>query len=289
MISINPIKDVLVKAVVPLQLGFWEIAAPIVGGLIGASGAKSAAKTTAAAQESAAQLAYQQSLPWATRGMFGEATFDEPTRTVDITGAPQFQEMAERYLERSAIPGAEAAALMGSPWEAQQKIYEQQKALFAPKQEEQRQALESRLLAQGMLGSTGGQKRLAALEEGFAMEDLARQAQALTQAQQMIDLYRGRETEDIGLGIKMGELPLQYAAIGRGVGTGLSGVASTGAQMRGQAAAGLGGAQAAFWGQLGQGVASGMKKIGGLYNTASTYNTDPWSQQTRMLHEQDRW
>ena len=265
------------------------VAAPIVGGMIGASGAKSAAATTADAQRQAAQLAYEQSLPWGISGMFGTAAFDEGAKTGTVTLDPQFQAVSQRLLDRAGVSGAEAEALMGSPLEAQKYLYEQQRALFEPQREEQRLALENRLLAQGMLGATGGQKRIAAQEEAFAMEDLARQAQAMTQAQQMIDLYRGREAEEIGLATELGKLPLEYAALGRGIGTGLSNVAGIGAGIRSSAAEGLGGAQAAFWDKLGQGVASGMKKIGGLYNTASTYNTDPWSQQTRMLHEQDRW
>jgi len=282
MISrINPIGWFLTKLVMPLQLNFWEIAAPIVGGLIGASGAKSAAKTSAAASDRAAQLAYEQSLPWGMAGLFGSATFDEDGKLGQVTLAPELQEHYDRLLARGVATGETLAGFAGDPFELQQQIYEQQRELFAPQQEEERLALENRLLAQGMLGATGGQQRMGALLESQQMQDLARQGQALTQAQQLVDLYRGREAEDIGLATELGKLPLDYASIGRGIGGGLSNVAGIGAGIRSTAAAGLGGAQAAFWDQIGQGVTTGLQNIGGLFgssggtftSTAPNWNT----------------
>jgi len=271
--TINPIGWFLTKLVMPLQFNFWEIAAPIVGGLIGASGAKSAAETSAAASDRAAQLAYEQALPWGMTGLFGEAAFDEDTRAATVTLDPELQAHYDRLLARGAATGETLAGFAGDPFELQQQIYQQQRELFAPQQEEERLALENRLLAQGMLGATGGQQRMGALLESQQTQDLARQGQALTQAQQLVDLYRGREAEDIGLATELGKLPLDYASIGRGIGGGLSNVAGIGAGIRSTAAAGLGGAQAAFWDQIGQSVTTGLENIGGLFSGPYGYGT----------------
>ena len=267
--TINPIGWFLTKLVMPLQFNFWEIAAPIVGGLIGASGAKSAAKTSAAASDRAAQLAYEQSLPWGMAGLFGSATFDEDGKLGQVTLAPELQEHYDRLLARGVATGETLAGFAGDPFALQKQIYEQQRELFRPQQEEEFYAMENRLLAQGILGADAGKKRLEALHKGHQIQDLARQTQALTQAQDLIDLYRGREVEDIGLATDIGKLPLSYANLGRGIGSDMSSIADVGARIRSSAAAGLGGAQAAFWGQLGEGITTGMQKIGGLFGGSS--------------------
>jgi len=91
---------------------------------------------------------------------------------------------------------AYAAKMEGDPIAAGKKFYEMQKAVYAPEQEKQRLALESRLLSQGMLGSTGGKARQEALLTAQGQQDLQAQADATKQAQQMIDKYRGRSAEE---------------------------------------------------------------------------------------------
>lgn len=57
-------------------------------------------------------------------------------------------------------------------------------ALLAPGQERQRGALESRLFAQGRLGTTGGSQAQAAQEQAFEQNRLASAVQAITGARQ---------------------------------------------------------------------------------------------------------
>ena len=89
-----------------------------------------------------------------------------------------------------------AAQLEGDPMAAGKKFYDMQKAIFAPEQEKDRLALESRLLSQGMLGSTGGAGRQEALRKAQSQQDLEAQYAGLDKAQQMISTYRGRAGEE---------------------------------------------------------------------------------------------
>ena len=241
----------------------WIAAAMVGSSLISGYGSNKAAKKTASAQRDAAQLQYQQSLPWSTTGLFGGATFDEGGRTAEMTLSPELQAHYDRLMGRAGTTAGEVESMMGDPFAMQQKLYQQQKGLFAPQQEEERLALENRLRAQGMLGATGGQQRMGSLLEAQQQQDLARQVQSMDQAQKMIDLYRGREAGDISQALTLGELPLAYANLGRGIGTGMSPAAQYGGQLRSQAAAGLGGSQAAFWDQLGG-------KVGGMFQNQGT-------------------
>jgi len=261
----------------------WITAAAMVGSsLISGYGSNKAADKTASAQRDAAQLQYQQSLPWSTTGLFGGATFDEGGRTAELALSPELKAEYERLYGRAGATAEEVAALAGDPFTAQKKLYEQQKSLFAPQQEKERLAMESRLLSQGRLGTTGGAGQFGEVIERQQMQDLARQVQSMDQAQGLIDTLRAREAGDISQALTLGELPLAYANLGRGIGTGMSPAAQYGGQLRSQAAAGLGGSQAAFWDQLGG-------KIGGMFKSPQTSfmgsggNADPWGGSTYSM------
>jgi len=242
----------------------WGAAATIGSAVIGGYASNRAAKKGAAAQERAAELQYQQSLPWSTTGLFGGATFDEGDRTAEMTLSPELQAHYDRLMGRAGTTAGEVESMMGDPFAMQQKLYQQQKGLFAPQQEEERLALENRLRAQGMLGATGGQQRMGSLLEAQQQQDLARQVQSMDQAQKMIDLYRGREAGDISQALTLGELPLAYANLGRGIGTGMSPAAQYGAKLRSQGALNVADTQSAFWSQLGKDV--GSRDWGGLFS-----------------------
>lgn len=251
----------------------WMATATVAGSVISGYGANKASKRNAAAQEAAAQLQYQQSLPWTTTGMFGGATFDEDGRTAELTLSPELQTHYDRLFGRAGTTAAQVESMMGDPSAMQQQLYQQQKALFAPQQEQERLDLENRLRAQGMLGATGGQQRMGTLLEAQQKQDLARQVQSMDQAQKMIDLYRAREAGDISGALQFGELPLKYAQLGRGIGSGLSGAAQYGAGLRSNAAMNVADTQSAFWGQLGKDI--GGRDWGGLFGGGSTTSMSP--------------
>jgi hypothetical protein len=256
------------------------IAGPIIGGLIGASGARSAAKTAAAGQERAAELAYEQSLPWDVKGMFGSATFDEDGRAADIQLDPEMKALYDRLYGRAGGYAEQVEAMGKDPLAMQQKFYEEQKAIAAPGEEKDRLALENRLLAQGMLGSTGGASRMGELQTAQGMKDLVRRADAMSQSQQMLDLYRTRETGDIKQALGIGALPYDYATLGRGIGGGMSGAATYGAGLRSEGAKGIGATTANAWGGLGRQI--GEADWGNMYgNRGGGYqgSYDSWGNQ----------
>lgn len=145
----------------------------------------------------------------------------------------------------------------------------------APGEEQRRLELENRLMAQGMLGSTGGALRSQSLREAQEQADLARQLQAFGTTmdinqmgygraedtlnrelgfyaadQQARDAQQARLMRDLNLLFGIGGLPGQYA--GMGLQAGAAG-ASAGAN-QGQFLMAGGQAQADMWSSLGAGL-----------------------------------
>ena len=166
------------------------------GSIISGLGARSAAKSQAAAAERNAQLAYEQSKPRDVSGLFGTATFDPETQAATLALSPELQDIYKQRLARAG--GYTQAISQYDPSRYQEQFYQEQRALAAPGEERERLALEERLLAQGMLGSTGGGLRQQSLLEAQATKDLARRAEARTAAQQELTFLRGLESGDVG-------------------------------------------------------------------------------------------
>ena len=244
--------------------------------------AESAQQQSTEAQKQAANLAYERALPWSTGGLFGAAAFDPKTRTAIQTLSPELRKQYDAYMKRSGtheqyIPEARAdfekqrgyaAELEGDVYGAGKKFYEMQKALYAPQQEKDRLTQESRLLAQGRLGSTGGAGEQEALRTAQGQVDLQAQYAGLDKAQQQIgmfrdrskegialeDMYRARQAGDLAMVQSLGQLPGSYSAAGQGIGQGLSSIAGTAAGMQSSAAQQMADTSAAKWGGLAKGV-----------------------------------
>ena len=214
----------------------WTMLASAAIGALGASKQRKAQAQAGREAREAADLAYKRSLPWDVQGAFGEAQFDEEGRSLGLSLSQPWQSeydlaMAGAGKQRGFIAGMEA-----DPMAAGQKFYEMQKAIYAPEQEKERLAQENRLLAQGMLGSTGGASRIEALRKAQEAQDLQAQYAGLDKAQGMIDTYRGRAATDLGMAETIGQLPQKYAETGRGIGTGMSTVAGAAGKMQSAAA-----------------------------------------------------
>ena len=263
--------------------------------------AEDIAQQSSAEQRQAAQLAYERSLPWSTGGLFGAAAFDPKTRTAIQTLSPELRAQYDAYLKQAPthaqyIPEARAdfekqrgyaAELEGDVYGAGKKFYEMQKALYAPQQEKDRLTQEARLLAQGRLGSTGGAGEQEALRKAQGQVDLQAQYAGLDKAQQQIgmfrdrskegqaleDMYRARQASDLAMVQSLGQLPTGYAQTGRGIGTGMSPIASTAAGMQNVASQGMADTSAAKWGGLATGIGNylGPKPASNTYDP-SKYN-----------------
>jgi hypothetical protein len=229
---------------------FWGALASAAVGLYTSSKQRKAQARAGDEARDAADLAYERSLPWDVKGMFGEAKYDEEGRQLDMSLSAPWQSeydlaMAGAGNQREYIAGMEA-----DPMAAGQKFYEMQKALYAPEQEQDRLNQESRLLAQGMLGSTGGASRIEALRSAQSMQDLQAQYAGLDKAQGMIDTYRGRAASDLGMAESIGQMPQKYAETGRGIGTGMSSIAGQAGKMQSAAAQAQGASTSSIYGGL---------------------------------------
>jgi len=149
----------------------------------------------------AADLAYERSLPWDVKGMFGGAEYDEDGRQLNMSLSDPWQSEYDLAMSGAGKQRGYIAGMEADPMAAGQKFYEMQKALYAPEQEQDRLAQENRLLAQGM-----------------------------------IDTYRGRAATDLGMAETIGQLPQKYAETGRGIGTGMSSISEAAGKMQSSAA-----------------------------------------------------
>jgi len=218
--------------------------------------AEKATQQSAQAQREAADLAFERALPWSTGGLFGAAAFDPVTRTALQTLSPELKTEYDASVASAAAHRKQAEAMGVDPYAAGKKFYEQQKALYKPEQEKQLESLESRLVAQGMFGSTGGAGQMEALRTAQAQQDAAAQMSGLDTAQKLIDLQRARQLGDVSMAHTLGSLPSGYAATGQGIGQAMSPIASSAAQMQSSAAQGLSDVTSAKWGGLAKGVGS---------------------------------
>ena len=226
------------------------------GAALGYLGNRKASKQQSRDAKAAADRAYEQSLPWSTSGMFGSAQFNPETRQATALLSPEMQAQYAQYMQRAALTGEEIDKFGSDPYEMQQQLYEQQKALFAPVDRQSVLGLEARQEAQGRGGTRGGAGEMQGMLQALQQKDLARQVQSFDQAQNYLTNLRGRQQSDIGQAITMGALPESYLNIGRGIGSGMSGAAQTGASLMNAAAKNSADTTSAFWTQLGQTVGS---------------------------------
>ena len=246
-------------------------AANIIGGIY----ANKQAKKAVGAATDQANMAYQQSLPQQYTGMFGG--YDPETGEFLNQ---DMQNLMQQYMDRRGQTAAQIQDL--DPMELQQQLYNQQLGLLQPEQERQALAQESRLLQQGRLGSTGGAGQMQALQEAQGQQRLGLLSSSYATAQNTLDSMRAREMADRQAALGIGNLPLAYADVSRG----MAGLAGAGGQYAGNAAQsaalGLGGTQANFWAnameQFGDREYKGFDNyMSGLFNRSTTGSTLPFS------------
>ena len=131
--------------------------------------------------------------------------------------------------------GTQAQAITAyDPATAASQYYQQyvEPDLLRQQQREQL-GLESRLLSQGMLGSTGGALRQEALATAQSAEQRAARGAALTQAQANLDLMRQRQMADIqaGAGLMTDIYGRGTGALAAGTGLGTTILGQTGTQL----------------------------------------------------------
>ena len=168
-----------------------------------------------------------QATPWGVSAAgIGGTTVDKEGRVISTTIDPQMQALADMFRERM---GMQTAAISGyDPTQAAQDYYQQYVAPdLLRSQEQERLALENRLLGQGMLGSTGGAMRMGELARAQSAEQRAGRAGAFTQAQDLLTQMRQREAADLAAMAGIYEAPVGLMTTGAGIGQAMGQIAGT--------------------------------------------------------------
>lgn len=234
-----------------------------------ASAARKAAETQAQAARDAARAATDAATPYTVASLGGIAEFDPDKQAALLTLSPELGDIYQGGLARSGMFGTQAAdyAFM-DPFEAGEQFYQQMQPFFQEEEDKARTDLETRLLAQGRLGSTGGAEQQRALEEAIQKSRAQRRTTGFTQAQSLIDTLLGRERGDIAQSVGLLDVPIQQANVGRGVGGTVGAVAASGLQSQAASQRLLAQTQAQDPGLFGT-LASG---IGGIIRQNSLIN-----------------
>tara|TARA_R110000787_G_scaffold6255_2_gene22143 strand:+ start:1096 stop:1863 length:768 start_codon:yes stop_codon:yes gene_type:complete len=204
---------------------FDGLASTLIGGglsYLGSRNTASAATKAAEAQSAAmlanAQAAQEAGQPWNVGSVGGTAAFDPDSQSALLGLSPELQEIYQGALSRSGIWGEQAGMYGADPFAAADTLYEQQQQYWQPKEDQMRTDAETRLMAQGRLGGTGGARAMGELNESILGSQQQRRTQSMNQAQNMITQLLGRESGDIGTATGLLNIPLQYGNMGRGIG-----------------------------------------------------------------------
>ena len=198
--------------------------------------ATQAAEAQTAAMIANANAAQEAGQPWNVGSVGGTAAFDPDSQSALLGLSPELQEIYQGALSRSGIWGEQAGMYGADPFAAADTLYEQQQQYWQPKEDQMRTDAETRLMAQGRLGSTGGARAMGQLNESILGSQQQRRTQSMNQAQNMITQLLGRESGDIGTATGLLNIPLQYGNMGRGIGGTLGSQASAGLASRNDAA-----------------------------------------------------
>jgi hypothetical protein len=163
------------------------------------------------------------SKPYGLTGPTGGITWDYDAKTGTATLSPEMAALADRLFGRAETQAAALSAY--DPQTAAQEYYQQYVAPDLMRgQEEQRLALENRLLSQGMLGSTGGMLQSRGLLEAQEQSRRMGMAESFNQSQALLDAMRQREMADIAAAAGIYEAPISLFQTGAGVGANLGGI-----------------------------------------------------------------
>ena len=183
--------------------------------------------------------------PFSVGSLGGTAEFDPETKTALLNLSPELSNIYSGLLARSGMFGSQAGLYSSlDPFAAGDLFYQQQQALVAPEEERMRTDLETRLLSQGRLGTTGGGRNIENLEKGLATARDARRISSFNQAQSLIDALLGRESADIESATSLLDVPYQQGKLGMGIGGTVGSGVSAASKARTGAVTGLANAYA---------------------------------------------
>jgi hypothetical protein len=251
--------------------------------LIGGWYANKQAKKAQGAANEQADWAYQQSQPQNYQGMFGGYN----TGTGEYLNE-DMQAMMQQYMDRQQATGAQIGDY--SPEEYAQNMYDTDLAMLNPELQQQSQAMESRLLSQGRLGSTGGAGQFGGLMQAQNMTRLGLRRDSYNKSQQQLDAMRRRQGEDMMSAIGIGQLASGYGTQSLNFANQRGQNAWNAANMKSGAALGKAGATAGMINSGLQGFNSqrygqdGKQNQPSLFNNIGQYFSGMWGNQGKTFN-----
>jgi hypothetical protein len=235
----------------------------IIGGGLSFLGARESAKagieaaqTQADAAIKNAAAATQAATPFTIGSLGGVADFDAEKKAGFLGLSPQLSDIYAGALERSGMFGEQGFSYAAmDPFAAGELFFQQSDPFYQQQQDRSRAELETKLLAQGRLGSTGGALEQEALETAISNQQMQRREAGFTKAQALIDTLLGRERGDIAQAVGLLDIPLQQANVGRGVGGTIGTTAAAGLASQASSQELLAKAQGQYPGMFGLGAA----------------------------------
>jgi hypothetical protein len=155
------------------------------GGLLGGFASAYAAKKQAQIarenrewQEKQNKLAYERSLPWNVSGPSGTVEYDEETKQIMSTLAPEYQDLMDQWLGTSGMATTELQGMMGDPYAMEQQQFKRFEDLNRDAYARSRAQGEEAALARGMTGTESYYDKLA-IEDAINQSRLGGQMQSM--------------------------------------------------------------------------------------------------------------
>lgn len=164
--------------------------------------------------------------PYNVTTNMGSSTFNPDTKTAQSSLSPALQQIFDSLLGK-ASSGISGINL--DPAANTQNSLSLLRGLSSPEEARARTDLETRLLGQGRLGSTGGGIEQEALNKAQSNADLQRQLQAIGLGQQTVNNLINNSTGLLGAASQLGQVPNTLLSQGQSLGSAASSAAGLGA------------------------------------------------------------
>ena len=131
------------------------------GSIFGARQQRKIAEANRKWQAEQNTLAYERSLPWNVSGPSGTVEYDEETKQIMSTLAPEYQDLMDQWLGTSGMATTELQGMMGDPYAMEQQQFQRFEDLNRSAYARSRMQGEEAALARGMQGTESYYDKLA--------------------------------------------------------------------------------------------------------------------------------
>lgn len=240
----------------------------LLGGLLNRKGNRRAAEEDYQRQLNLMDKMAEMGAGYSTKGTLGSVDIDYDNKLITQQLSPELQAEYDALLARTGLSRGLVEEMRGDPVAMQQRLYEQQQELKAPEQARLRTQTMEGLQAKGMLGSTGGAELYGQVEESIARSQAQDYADAMMQAQNLLDMERARGSQDLSTALAMGGVQVPFIEAGTQQGAGIpvgnvSGVSLASANIANLMGIRQGQSRKSLWDALGMGTNQSSSKSTG--------------------------